>query len=677
MDIKWTRLDEFYLYQSVLTRADYTEHVRTRLLADTAIIDEAMRRRKGFSFPDTTSIHELVDAVRSFQSWVHREEEYVTAVKGVDKLDWASMPSEELWQYEKPVADFAHVVQNAEHYFGEVAKVITFVSDQFSPTHDKIARGPFVPLCDVPLFELLPDPRKSVDDVYRVFAQWPMNGCILLRRLITQLKSNFGWLCIDHQLDSNKVRPSAIPISGRELVERLFNDTPILNFFMVEVPVRWIYPARWSHTHVMGRTDSGKTTLLERMIHGDILCPVTRSIVVMTPHGGLIKKLCSMNASLSEQMILIDPRDIEYPPAINPFAINRERLASYSPSDREKVTNNVIKTFDYIFSSLGLDFTAKQRTLWKYVIRMLLTLPTVRGVNATILDILRFLEKPEAYEDVIDELPDVQRNFFNESVMNNHKAFKETREQIANRIHDVVSDPNLERLLTAPESKIDFYDELQNKCSIILIDTAKDFLGDGSSIFGGTMLAMIFQAMFEREVLPEADRQTTFVYIDEASNYFSDDISDMLTELRKYHCGLILAHHELAQASKRSSSLASSLVSQPGIKFCAPSASDAPTMAKEMRTTTDFLRNLPPNHFAMYINGITPNPIAIKIKPIETGTMSFAEQQAFLWRNRGKVSLGPPAEGKSRKSSSSVPASKREQNAPPAASSTDDEFVEQ
>src|SRR3954454_18979349 len=91
-----------------------------------------------------------------------------------------------------------------------------------------------------------------------------------------------------------------------------------------------------------------------------------------------------------------------------------------------------------------------------------------------------------------------------------------------------------------------------NRGSLILINTAKDLLKqDGCEILGRFFLALIAQATQERAALPEERRRATFLYIDEAQDYFDEGMEQLLNQARKYRVGLVLAHQNLGQFEPR------------------------------------------------------------------------------------------------------------------------------
>lgn len=283
------------------------------------------------------------------------------------------------------------------------------------------------------------------------------------------------------------------------------------------------------------------------------------------------------------------------------------------------MTAGVIQTFDYLFSGLiGADLTAKQGVFFRYVARLMLALPETMGRNATILDMLKLMSDPGRYAEAIASLPDIPREFFLNDFQS--KTFQQTKEQIRYRLQAILENPTMARLFTSPETKVDLFTEM-NRGAIILVDTAKDYLKGASDNFGRIFISLVLQAVLERSVIRADERKPTFVYIDEAASYFDSNIDDLLTEARKYKCGMVLAHQYLDQAS---SGLKASLAANTGIKLASGlSAGDARSMAPEMRTTADFILDQPRLQFAAHIRNVTPMQSRSRLSPARwTGSQS-------------------------------------------------------
>ena len=274
---------------------------------------------------------------------------------------------------------------------------------------------------------------------------------------------------------------------------------------------------------------------------------------------------------------------------------------------------------------------------FRYVARLMLSLPETLDRNATIMDLLAMMDDPVPYRPAIERLPPIQRDFFLRDFTS--KTFQQTKEQIRYRLQAIIENPTLARLFSSPDTKVDVFREL-NRGSIILVDTAKDFLKDGSSTFGRIFISLTLQAVLERAAIPEQRRRPSFLFVDEAASYFDSNIDDLLTEARKYHCGCVFSHQYLDQAS---SSLKASLAANTGIKFASGlSAQDARSMAPEMRTAADFILSQPRLRFAAHIRHVTPHAVSIPVEPRQPlPELSEAALKSLLERNRKRVSLGP------------------------------------
>jgi len=98
------------------------------------------------------------------------------------------------------------------------------------------------------------------------------------------------------------------------------------------------------------------------------------------------------------------------------------------------------------------------------------------------------------------------------------------------------------------------------------------------------------QAVQERSAIPEDRRRATFVYIDEAQDYFDQGIENLLNQARKYKTGLILAHQNLGQFGR---GLEASVMASTAVKLVGGvSAGDAAALSREMRCEPEFLLSM-------------------------------------------------------------------------------------
>lgn len=426
-----------------------------------------------------------------------------------------------------------------------------------------------------------------------------------------------------------------LDLGPMELVETYLGGTPFQEFFETRVPLGVTQETHFSHMHVVGGSGAGKTQWLQSLILHHLESDA--SIVVVDSQGDLISKLSRLAVSKDRNFVLISPRDIRHPPAINIFDVHLER---FDEAMREQVTAGVIETFDYLFAGLlGADLTAKQGVFFRMIARLLLQLPETLGRNATILDMLRLMDDHTPYLKAIAALPPIPRSFFENDFPG--RTFNQTREQIKYRLNAILENPTLARLFTSEETKVDLFEEL-NKGSVILIDTSKEFLKGASSHFGRIFISLILQAVLERASIPEDKRHPAFLIVDEAAEYFDQNIDDLLTEARKYKLGCVFAHQFLDQCTPQ---LRASLAANTSIKLAGSvSTHDARTLAPDFRTTADFILSQPRLSFACHIRGLTQTAISL---PVEAGLLEqqdrLTDEEFEHWQimNRNRVSFGP------------------------------------
>src|ERR1700712_5811921 len=90
--------------------------------------------------------------------------------------------------------------------------------------------------------------------------------------------------------------------------------------------------------------------------------------------------------------------------------------------------------------------------------------------------------------------------------------------------------------------------------------------------------------------IPAEHRRATFIYVDEAQDYFDEGMEQLLNQARKYRVGLVLAHQNLGQFEPR---LQAAVMASTAIKLAGGvSAKDAAAMARDMRCAPQFLQDM-------------------------------------------------------------------------------------
>jgi hypothetical protein len=417
----------------------------------------------------------------------------------------------------------------------------------------------------------------------------------------------------------HKVPVMATQAKGKtpfELVQSYLNATPFPDFLTTDLPFVIPLDSRLEHMHILGGSGHGKTQTLQNFLLADLVKVGTgeRSIIVMDSQGDLIHNILKLRAvgDMMDRVVLIYPSDIDYPPALNLFDFGLDRVEAYSKADQEKLVNGAVSLYEYVFGAvLGAELTAKQGVIFGYLARLLLVVP-----DATIDTLLDFLQEPETVRPYVGKLTHpITRRFFQTQFFN--KSFDDTRQQILYRIFDVLQTTTLANMFRNKRNKLNIFDAM-NRGSLILIHTAKDLLKqEGCEILGRFFMALITQAAQERAAMPKGERTPTFVYIDEAHDYFDENMETLLEQARKFQVGLILAHQHLAQFERK---LQSTVMTNTAIKLVGGlSEADARALAGNMRCTPEFLLGMKKHEaaritqFACWVRNTTPSAIRLNV----------------------------------------------------------------
>jgi hypothetical protein len=546
--------------------------------------------------------------------------------------------------------EYRNFLHTKQYFFMNQQPVLSLLQDTIADTFAAVADelpelegpSPFT----IPLANAIPAPKQLIERTYRTFLSQKFAEKGLFVDLSNQLIENL-YEANGRSVSDGSTKPlrhsgdSALPVD--QAVGTFLGRTPLAGIFAAPVPLKLTPTDRMNHVMLVGGPDSGKTSLIETLFLHDAASSAEPSIVLIDPHSDMIQRILQADLGLTDRIIYIHPKDA---PGFNPFALNRDRMQGYDEHTKEQVMAGVVQTFGYLFSGLAGgsgELTTKQQILFSYSAQLLLSFPEVEGLarNATILDLLNLLgcskaHEMEEYRKAIDKLPPIPRNFFERDFLS--ATFGGTKEELRYRLQGIIATPAMTRLFTAEETTVDVFSAL-NSGKIILVDTDKGYLKDGSAAFGKLFISIVLQSILERTAIPKELRRDTYLIVDESSDFFSNNVDDLLTEVRKFRCGCLFAFQLLSQASVQ---LRASLLSATGIKFAANlSAHDARVMAAEMRTSPEAILDQQRLHFSTFIRHVTPNAVSIPITPgrIENGPkISDRAYEEFITRNRERVS---------------------------------------
>ena len=342
---------------------------------------------------------------------------------------------------------------------------------------------------------------------------------------------------------------------------------------------------RLSHMYVIGKTGVGKSTLLQTLALQDFTAG--RGFALVDPHGDLVELLAKGIATL-------DPGRLIYLNATDPW-----QPYGYNPLRR-------VRDDKIPLAVSGLLETLKK--LWpdawgvrmEHVLRNTLYTLLERD-DAKLPDILRLYADDNYRKEVVrDTRNEVVKEFW-ESEFNEYPARlrAEACAPIQNKLGALLSDPTLFRILVEPEIDLHFR-SLMDDGMILLVNVSKGRLGEDSALLlGSLVVSTLGLAAFSRAECPPEQRSPFFVYLDEFHNFTTLMLANMMSELRKYRVGLILAHQFLHQLEP---DIRHAVLGNVGtiISFRIGSE-DAPLLAKEFQPKFEILDLLNLPNYSLYL----------------------------------------------------------------------------
>ncbi len=496
-----------------------------------------------------------------------------------------------------------------------------------------------------PLVDVLPDTPTLVWSLMLPFFREDVEQLGLFADIRKQLDRNFHQASgMDYPAPSHKlVTPDKHKGTPREIVATYLANTPFEALFYAPIPFSLTDRQRYEHMHVVGGSGHGKTQLLQRLILDDLRREQPPALVIIDSQGEMLRRIQQLDLfapgqPLSDRLVVIDPEDVEHPSALNMFDLKAARLGGYSQTVKEQIEASTIETFNYVFGALAAELTSRQNTTFAFVTRLMLSIPgaTIHTLRELFEDSAASIEASPFAEQIRKLDPTSQAYFENQFFT---KTYAQTKQQIARRLYSVLQVPAFDRMFAAKSNRFDMFDKLQNS-SVVLINTSKALLKtDASALFGRYMIARVISAAFERIAVDANKRNPAFLIVDEAAEYFDENLETLLSQARKFNVGVLFAHQHLDQLTP---ALRAAVAANTSIKLAGGvSDKDARALASDMRTTPDFITGMAKHakstEFACYVRNYTANAVRLEI-PFGTleraAKMTSAEQAQLVARNR-------------------------------------------
>ena len=292
-------------------------------------------------------------------------------------------------------------------------------------------------------------------------------------------------------------------------------------------------PDRLSHMYLIGKTGVGKSTLLETLARQDF--EAGRGFALVDPHGDLVEPL-------ARRLQAVNPGRVLYLNAADP-----RQPYGYNPLRRVRA-DKIPLAVSGMLETLKKIWPDAWGVRMEHVLRNSLYALLERD-GSSLPDILALYTDEEYRKSVVRGIRnDVVKRFWQDEFEHYPARLRaEACAPIQNKLGALLSDPTLRRILVEPQIDLRFR-KLMDDGMILLVNVSKGRLGEESSlILGSLIVSTLGLAAFSRAEAEPDQRRPFFVYLDEFHNFTTLMLANMMSELRKYGVGLVLAHQYLNQ----------------------------------------------------------------------------------------------------------------------------------
>lgn len=290
---------------------------------------------------------------------------------------------------------------------------------------------------------------------------------------------------------------------------------------------------RRSHMYVIGKSGTGKSTLIEQLLRQDIAAG--QGAMLIDPHGDLVERVVEWIPSDHRDRLIY----FNVPSPAQPFYFNPLNVGEHS--NRALTGSFLLEAFKKLWPD---SWGPRLEHILRQCLLVLLEQP-----YSTLGHIPRLLLEPGFRRDLARQAtnPAVREFWLREYEAYPARLRADAIAPIQNKVGAFLANPVLQRILLQPVSSFDLR-QVMDEGQLLMVNLAKGRIGeDACALLGALLISAVSVAALGRADIAERDRRDFFVFLDEFQTFSTLSLASMLSELRKYRVCLTLAHQHLAQ----------------------------------------------------------------------------------------------------------------------------------
>lgn len=301
------------------------------------------------------------------------------------------------------------------------------------------------------------------------------------------------------------------------------------NFRNKNVPFGIRQPDRLLHMYIVGKSGTGKSTMLRKMFMQDV--ELFRGACLLDPHGDLAKEITRNIPQIRQKDIIhFDLPDPKLVYRYNPF-----KHVSYER--RSLVASGILEVFKKLWSDA---WGVKLEHILRQTILALLDQD-----EATVADIPKMLLDRNFRRSAIPQIVSASVKEFWQREFPGYTRFDLL--PVLNKVGGMLAHPVIYRVLVENREEV-YLRRAMDEGKIIIVNLSKGHLGeDASHILGALFISSLSSAAFSRVDIEEGMRRPFMLYMDEFHNFTTLSLVNMFAEMRKFKLGMVMAHQYLNQ----------------------------------------------------------------------------------------------------------------------------------
>jgi len=380
------------------------------------------------------------------------------------------------------------------------------------------------------------------------------------------------------------------------------------------------------HLYIIGKTGTGKTTLLENIVVSAIQSG--QGVCFIDPHGDAVQRVAQYVPKMrTNDVVWFNPSDMAYPLAFNP-------LVDVAHDYRARVASGVVSAYQ---NGWGDSWGARLHDILFNAVYAL-----IEDGNASLISIPRLLNRRDYRERVLRKVtnPDVLDYWRDEYAHYTERWRVEVTTSVLNKVRRFIIHPAIKNCIGQRRNKLDLR-RIMDERKILLVDLSKGKLGEeATGLLGGLLINQLNHKALERADTVSDKRVPFFLVVDEFQNFGNQVFKEILSESRKYGLGLVLAHQYIEQIN---TDIKNAVLGNAGslVSFRV-GAGDADELHHDLDCNLDYLITLPrfKARIKMLAGGETQNAYTIDTYPLRFDPVGNLENIQKQSRRRYCVPRG-------------------------------------